>query len=221
MQNNTAPELSQVDCGKQICSGGSVQIVIASSCDGSLVKKVNLKEKKIVRYPVVNMWLGSRQLLAASLKLRKKKQHKRIRRRSVVSKGMPNIACLGDSMKEQLTSTSAAAPSETGECMSRRQKHAHASRSPNDDTQPSENHQVSGAATSATTDSANLSKLGPNSSMDQTKSNKNVDAKLGVSRTVSIRATDLMEATGQHISLEIHFFLLELKCIDVPSFLTC
>jgi ubiquitin carboxyl-terminal hydrolase 36/42 len=206
MPNNTAPECSQVDCGKQICSGGSVQVVIASSCDGSMVKKVSLKQKRIVRYPVLNMWLGSRHLLAASLKLRKKKKHKRIRGRSVVSKGMPNIACLGDSMKEQWTSTSAAAPSETGEFMSRRQKHARSSPSPNDDTRQSKNHQVSVAATSATTDSADLYKLGPNSSMDQTKSNKTVGAKLGVSRTANIRATDLMEATGQHISLQIHFF---------------
>jgi ubiquitin carboxyl-terminal hydrolase 36/42 len=199
-KSNIAPELSQVDGGKQICSGGSVQVVIASSCNGSMVKKVILKQKKLVRYPIVNMWLGSRQLLVASLKLGKKTKHKRTRRRSLVCNGMPNIACLGDSMNEQLTSTSATAPSETVECNSRRRKHAHATPSPKVDTQPSENRQkvagaCSGAGTGATTDSSDLLKLDPSSSMDQTQSKKNADAKLGVSRTVSIRAADLMEAT--------------------------
>jgi ubiquitin carboxyl-terminal hydrolase 36/42 len=203
MQNNTTPELSQVDGGKQICSGGSVQVVIACSCNGSMVKKVILKHKKLVRYPVVSMWLGSRQLLVSSMKLGKKTKHKGTRRRSLVCNGMPNIACLGDSMNEQLTSTSATAPSETVERNSRRRKHAHATPSPKVDTQPSVNRQkVAGACSGATNDSSDLLKFDPGSSMDQTQSKKNADTKLGVSRTVSIRAADLMEATGQHISLK-------------------
>lgn len=136
----------------------------------------------------------------ASLKLRKKTKHKRTRRCSLVCNGMPNTACLGDSMNEQLTSTSATAPSETVECNSRRWKHAHATPSPKVDNQPSENRQkvagaCSGAGTGATNDSSDLLKFDPSSSIDQTQSKKNADTKLGVSRTVSIRAVDLMEAT--------------------------
>ncbi|TVU12284.1 hypothetical protein EJB05_45920 [Eragrostis curvula] len=163
-KNNIPSELSRVD------SGGSVQIVVAGSCNGSMAKMAKLKSKKFVRYPVVNIRLGSRQLLVASLKLGKKTKHKRTGRRSVVCKAMSNIACLDDCINEQLTSTSATAPSGNVQ-------------------------KVAGAGTSATTESADLPKLGPSSSTDQTQSKKNVDAKLGDSRTVSVRARDLMEAT--------------------------
>ncbi|GJN29455.1 hypothetical protein PR202_gb17681 [Eleusine coracana subsp. coracana] len=191
-KNDSAPELSLVDSGKQICSGHSEQIVVASSCNDSKAKKVNLKPKKFVRYPVVNMWFGSRQLLVASLKLGKKTKHKRTKR-SVICKAVPNVACLGDSMNEQLASTSATAPSETLEHISRCQKHANTNPSPKDDTLPSENRQkvagaCSGAGTSGTTDTADLMKIGSSSSMDQTQPKKNVNA-------VGIRAMDLMEAT--------------------------
>ncbi|XP_062228278.1 ubiquitin carboxyl-terminal hydrolase 23-like isoform X2 [Phragmites australis] len=183
-QNNIAPGLSQVDCGRQICSGGSVQVAVADSCNGTIAKKANLKSK-FVRYPVVNMWLGSRQLLVASLKLGKKTKCKRTRRRS--------IACLGDSINEQSTSTSATVPSEAVECTSGRGKRAYASASP-EDRQKVLGACV-GAGTSSTFARADLSKLGPSTSADQTQSEIQVDAKLGVSQPVSIRATDLMEAT--------------------------
>ncbi|GJN00733.1 hypothetical protein PR202_ga17935 [Eleusine coracana subsp. coracana] len=217
-KNDSAPELSLVDSGKQICSGHSEQIVVASSCNDSKAKKVNLKPKKFVRYPVVNMWFGSRQLLVASLKLGKKTKHKRTKRRSVIGKAVPNVACLGDSMNEQLASTSATAPSETLEHISRRQKHANTNPSPKDDTLPSENRQkvagaCSGAGTSGTTDTADLMKIGSSSSMDQTQSKKNVNA-------VGIRAMDLMEATGQHISLLMQYSVMQLilTCNLLPCF---
>uniref|UniRef100_A0A0A9DUP7 Uncharacterized protein n=1 Tax=Arundo donax TaxID=35708 RepID=A0A0A9DUP7_ARUDO len=195
-QNNIASGLPQVNCGKQICAGGSVQVIVADSCNGSIARKANMKSKKVVRYPVVNMWLGSRQLLVASLKLGKKTKHKRTRRRSVVCKDMTNIACLGNGITEQLTSTSATAPSEAVQCTSDRGKCA----SREDDTQSSKDRQkvvgaCVGAGTSATFASADLPKLGPRSSADPIQSKKIVDAKLAVSQPVSIGATGLMEAT--------------------------
>ncbi|CAL5046447.1 unnamed protein product [Urochloa decumbens] len=199
-KNNTAPELAHVNCGQQISSGDSVQVAVASSCNGTTAKKVNLKSKKVVRYPVVNMWLGSRKLLVASLKPGKKTKHKRTRRRAVVSKGMTNISCLSDIMNEHLASTSTTAQSETVECTSGRRKRSHARSRAEDGTQTSKNKQkVAGACvgtgTSAPSANADIPKSGPSSSVDQTQSRKNVDAKLGAPQPVSIRASDLMEAT--------------------------
>ncbi|KAG2609925.1 hypothetical protein PVAP13_4KG076100 [Panicum virgatum] len=93
-QNKTAPEVAQVKCGQQISSGGSVQVAVAASCNGTTAQKANLKSKKFVRYPVVNMWLGSKKLLVASLKPGKKTKHKRTRRRLVDCKDVANISCL-------------------------------------------------------------------------------------------------------------------------------
>ncbi|CAN6202281.1 unnamed protein product [Urochloa humidicola] len=199
-ENNTAPELAHVDCGQQINSGDAVQVAVASSCNDTTAKKVNLKSKKFVRYPVVNMWLGSRKLLVASLKPGKKTKHKRTRRHAVVCKDMTNISCLGDSVNEHLASTSATAQSETVECTSGRRKRSHASARAEDGTQSSKNKQkVAGACvgtdTSATSANADIPKSGPSSSVDQTQSGKNVDEKLGAPQPVSIRASDLMEAT--------------------------
>ncbi|KAJ1258316.1 hypothetical protein BS78_10G066300 [Paspalum vaginatum] len=191
-QNNTAPRAAQIGCGTQISSGGSVQAAVAASCNGTTAKKVNLKSKKFVRSPVVNIWLGSRQLLVASLKAGKKAKHKRSRRRAIVCKDVANISCLGDSMCEQLTSTSATARSENIECTSSHRKRSHASARPKDDTQTSKIKQkVDGPCTAA-----DIPKSGPSSSaVDQTESREDVDAKLGATQPVSIRVTDLKEAT--------------------------
>lgn len=190
IQNNTAPVIAQADCGVEISSGGIMQVAVAASCNGTTVKKVNLKSKKLVRYPVVNMWLGSRQLLFASRKAGKKAKHKRSRtiRRVVACKDAANISCLN----EQLTSTSATACSETVESTSSRRKRPHASARSKDDTQSSKNKQkvdgvCVGAGTSAPSGSAGVPKSDPSAS---------VDAKLVAAQPVSIRATDLMEATG-------------------------
>ncbi|KAF8698006.1 hypothetical protein HU200_035511 [Digitaria exilis] len=201
IQENTAPGLVQVDCGKQISSGGSMQAVVAASCNGTAAKKVNLKSKKFVRYPVVNMWLGSKKLLVASLKPGKKTKHKRTRRRAMVCTGVASISCIGDSMNEQLASTSATAQSETVEFTSGHQKRSHASAMPKDDPQSSQNKQkVDGAFvgtdTSAPTANADILKSGPNASGNQAQSRENEDAKLGAPRPVSICASDLMDATG-------------------------
>nr|CAB3469610.1 unnamed protein product [Digitaria exilis] len=118
IQENTAPGLVQVDCGKQISSGGSMQAVVAASCNGTVAKK----------------------------------------------------------------------------------KRSHASAMPKDDPQSSQNKQkVDGAFvgtdTSAPTANADILKSGPNATGNQAQSGENEDAKLGAPRPVSIRASDLMDAT--------------------------
>lgn len=178
-----------------------MQAVVAASCNGTAAKKVNLKSKKFVRYPVVNMWLGSKKLLVASLKPGKKTKHKRTRRRAMVCTGVASISCIGDSMNEQLASTSATAQSETVEFTSGHQKRSHASAMPKDDPQSSQNKQkVDGAFvgtdTSAPTANADILKSGPNATGNQAQSGENEDAKLGAPRPVSICASDLMDATG-------------------------
>lgn len=158
---------------------------MSASCNGTTAKKVK-KSKKFVRYPVVNMWLGSRQLLVASLKPGKKAKHKRSRtiRRVVACKDVATI-----SLNEQLTSTSATACSKTVECTSSHRKRSQRSK---DDTQSSKNKRkvdgtCVGAGTSAPSGSADIPKSDPSSS---------TDAKLVATQPVSIHATDLMEATG-------------------------
>ncbi|KAL6606067.1 hypothetical protein ACP70R_041720 [Stipagrostis hirtigluma subsp. patula] len=196
-QNNAAPGLAQVDCGKQVSAGGSVRVAMVDSCNGGVAKKLNLKSKRFVRYPVLNMWLGSRQLFVASLKLGKKTKHKRVRRHSVVCKDMAGMVCLEDSINERLTSTLATVTSEIVECTSGRCKGENAGASPKDVIKSSRKRKMVdgtcvGAGTSATL-ATDLPKFSPSSSADQTQQ-KSVDAKLGVPQPVSIRATDLVEA---------------------------
>ncbi|KAL6861915.1 hypothetical protein ACP4OV_017615 [Aristida adscensionis] len=190
-ENGIASGVVQVNSGKQKCSGDVQAIKVDSSCNGRIAKKLNSKPKKFVRYPVVNMWLGSRQLLVASLKIGKKVKHKRARRRSLVCKDMAN---LGDSMNEQLTSTS-----ESVECTSGWRKDANANTSLKEGVaQSSKSMKVDGtcvaSGTNETPITADLPKLSPSSSADPTQPRKNVDAKLGATQPVNIRATDLMEA---------------------------
>lgn len=188
VQSNTAPGLVQADCGVEISSGDITQVAVTAACNGTTAKKVKSKSKKFVRYPIVNMWLGSRQLLVASLKPGKKAKHKRSRRRIVACKDVADMSCLN----EQLTSTSAIAPSETVKCTSGRRKRAHANAGSKNDTQCSKNKQkvdgaCVGAGTSAPSGSADIPKSDPSSS---------VDAKFVATQPVSICVTDLREASG-------------------------
>lgn len=165
-----------------------MHVAVSASCNGTTEKKVNSKSKKFVRYPVVNMWLGSRHLKPG--KKANRKRSKMIRR-VVACKDAANLSCLS----EQLTSTSSTACSETVECTSSHQKRSHASARSKDDAQSSQNKQKVdgarvGAGTSAPSCSAGVPKSDPNPS---------TDAKLVATQPASIRATDLMEATGQLI----------------------
>lgn len=183
-QNNTAPVIAQADCGVEISSGVIMHVAVSASCNGTTEKKVNSKSKKFVRYPVVNMWLGSRHLKPG--KKANRKRSKMIRR-VVACKDAANLSCLS----EQLTSTSSTACSETVECTSSHQKRSHASARSKDDAQSSQNKQKVdgarvGAGTSAPSCSAGVPKSDPNSS---------TDAKVVATQPASIRATDLMEAT--------------------------
>uniref|UniRef100_A0A0D9WMM9 Ubiquitin carboxyl-terminal hydrolase n=1 Tax=Leersia perrieri TaxID=77586 RepID=A0A0D9WMM9_9ORYZ len=202
--NNIVSGLKQVNSGKQTNSEDSMKAVAADSCN-FIVKRVDLKSKKLVRYPVMNMWLRPRQLLVGSFKSQKKKKHNRTSRRQRVCEDMANVDCSGNNTCEQQPSTSATVSSETLECSPRGQKRAYDSASPKNDDQKQKNkQQVIGAGTgsgdkentiSETITSAKLPMLGPSSSENQKHLRNNADAKLGVAQNFSILTRDLTEVT--------------------------
>ncbi|XP_044959667.1 ubiquitin carboxyl-terminal hydrolase 23 [Hordeum vulgare subsp. vulgare] len=191
------PGLEQVDVGKQISSQVSTKVVPGDSCNGRMTKRVDSKSKKLVRYPVIKLWLRPRQL---PLKQQKKK-HKRTKKHAIV-KDTASVDCSGDNSSEQQTSTSATVPPKTAECTSRKRKHSHASVSSENDTKAfKDSQQVVGASSagagdhnmdtrnskSGTSASTGLPKLGSSSSANQAHSRNNVDAK----RQVVIHTEDL------------------------------
>ncbi|KAG8077135.1 hypothetical protein GUJ93_ZPchr0006g41836 [Zizania palustris] len=198
-KNNIVSGLGQINFRKQTCSQVSTKVVAADSCNGSIAKKVVLKSKKLVRYPIMNMWLGPRQLLLGSLKVQKKRKHNRTRRPSVIREDVASIACPGNSTSEQQTSTSA-----TAQCTPRGRKRAYDSSPKNDYQNLKYKQQVVGPyastseltldkrnITSSTVSSAERLKLGTCSSANQ----KNEHAKLGVPQHFSVRTMDLTEIT--------------------------
>ncbi|CAN6252961.1 unnamed protein product [Urochloa humidicola] len=88
------------DCAQVISSENPVQVVDKDPCHGSLHKDIKIKSKKHVSSPIVNFCFGSKQLLLASLKPRKRRKHKRARRRSTSDANAESIA------DDQQTSTS-------------------------------------------------------------------------------------------------------------------
>ena len=102
-----------------MCSENFVQVVDKGPCHGSQHKNIKIKSKKHVNYPVVNFYFGSKQLLLASLKPRKKRKHKRTRRRSKSDVNPESIA------NDQQTSTSETVLSSGISCKSQRRKHSH------------------------------------------------------------------------------------------------
>ncbi|CAO2047182.1 unnamed protein product [Urochloa humidicola] len=88
------------DCAQVISSENPVQVVDKDPCHGSLHKNIKIKSKKHVSSPIVNFCFGSKQLLLASLKPRKRRKHKRARRRSTSDANAESIA------DDQQTSTS-------------------------------------------------------------------------------------------------------------------
>uniref|UniRef100_A0A0D9VM48 USP domain-containing protein n=1 Tax=Leersia perrieri TaxID=77586 RepID=A0A0D9VM48_9ORYZ len=73
-----------------ICSEDSAQLVDKDPGNGKMHKKMNLKSKRQVKYPV-SMFFGHRQLLLASVKLHKKRKHKRSKRRHALSVDIESI----------------------------------------------------------------------------------------------------------------------------------
>jgi ubiquitin carboxyl-terminal hydrolase 36/42 len=205
-KKSIVPGLEIVDAGKQNCSEASMKMVTSDSCNGIMAKRVDLKSKKIVRYPVMNLWLGPRQLLLGSLKLQKKRKHKS-KRQSLVCKNMANVDSLVDNTNEQQASTSANVLPETVECSPRKRKRSYASVTSESNTQSFEDRQqvvgASGAGTggdhnmdstngkSATFAIAEHPKFGSTSSANKVHSRNNIDAKMGVSQHVGIFTKDL------------------------------
>ncbi|KAF0901947.1 hypothetical protein E2562_011781 [Oryza meyeriana var. granulata] len=203
-KNNMVSGLEQVNYRKQTSSEVPMKVVAADSCNGSTVKRVDLKSKKLVRYPVMNIWLRPRH---SSLKAQKKRKHNKTIRRPLVSEDMANVACSGNNTSEQQPSTSASVSFETVKCTSRGQKRAYDSASPENDNQKQKNkQQVVGADTgsgelnldkrnvvSETVASAELLRSGPSSSANQKHLRNNVDTKFGVPQHFSILTRDLSE----------------------------
>ncbi|KAM0918434.1 hypothetical protein ACQ4PT_008968 [Festuca glaucescens] len=189
----------------KISSGVSMKVVAADSCNSIMTKR-----KKLVRYPVVNLRLGPRQLLLGSLKLQKKKKHKRAKRKPVVCKDMASVLCSGDKTDNQQASTSSTPTMlpKPAECTSRKRKHSNASVSSENDTQAlKDTQQFVGTSCasdgdhnidirnrkSATFASAELPKLDSSSSANQAHPRNNIDAKKGaISQHAGILTKDLM-----------------------------
>jgi hypothetical protein len=208
--NFIVPGIEQVDVVKQISSGVPMKVVAADSCNGVMTRR-----KKLVRYPVVNLRLGPRQLLLGSLKLQNKKKHKRTKRKPVVCKDMASVLCSGDKTDDQQASTSSPAtmPPKPAECTSRKRKHSNASVSSENDNQAFKDMQQSVGTIcadagdhnidirnrkSATFSSAELPKLDSSSSANQAHPRNTIDAKKGAtSQHIGILTKDLMaEVTG-------------------------
>ncbi|XP_062220580.1 uncharacterized protein LOC133919988 isoform X2 [Phragmites australis] len=115
------------DCAQAICSEDSVQVLDKGPCDGSLHRKMEIKSKKHVKYPVVNLFFGSKRLLFTSLKPHKKRKHKKTKRRSGSSMDIESIA------NDQQTSTSETVL--TGGCKSHRWKRSRNTASSEDGVQ--------------------------------------------------------------------------------------
>ncbi|KAF7094133.1 hypothetical protein CFC21_096470 [Triticum aestivum] len=181
------PGLEQVDVGKQISSQVSTKVVPGDSCNGRMTKRVDSKSKKLVRYPLMKLWLRPRQL---SLKQQKKK-HKKTKKRV---KDTASVDCSGDNSSEQQTSTSATVPPKTAGSTSRKRKHAHASASSENGTQVfKDSQQVVGASSAGAGDHNMDARNGKSqTSANQANSRNNVDAKRGAaSQQVVIRTEDL------------------------------
>uniref|UniRef100_A0A0E0L8P6 Ubiquitin carboxyl-terminal hydrolase n=1 Tax=Oryza punctata TaxID=4537 RepID=A0A0E0L8P6_ORYPU len=192
-ENNIVSGLEQVNLRKQTSSEVSMKVVSADSCNS---KRVDLKSKKLVRYPVMNMWLGPRQVMLGSLKVQKKKKHNRTRRQSVVFEDMANATCSGNNTSEQQASTSTTVSSETVQCTPRGRKRAYDSDSPkNNNLKQNKQEQNKQEVVGADTGSAELLKFGPGSSSNQKHLRNNVNAKLGVPQHFSVLTRDLTEVT--------------------------
>jgi ubiquitin carboxyl-terminal hydrolase 36/42 len=208
--NIIVPGIEQVDAVKQISSEVFMKVVAADSCNGRMAKGSKLK--KLMRNQVVNLRLGPRQLLLGSLKLQKKKKHKRTKR-------MASVCFSGDNTNDQQASTSSSStttttmPPKNVECTSRKRKHSSASANSENDTQALKDiQQVVGTSCAGVGDhnidiknkksanfaSANLPELDSSSSANQAQSRKNIEAKkVATSQHVGILTRDLMaEVTG-------------------------
>uniref|UniRef100_J3MBV8 Ubiquitin carboxyl-terminal hydrolase n=1 Tax=Oryza brachyantha TaxID=4533 RepID=J3MBV8_ORYBR len=210
-KNNIVSELEQDNSRKQASSEVSMKVVADDSCNVCIMKRVDLKSKKLVRYPVMNMWLRPRQLLLHSAKVQKKRKHNRTSRRwPAVCEDMANVASSGPSgnTSEQQPSTSATVPSETVQCTLRGWKRSYDSATPKnyDQLQTSEQQVVGTVARSdklnldkrnsisESVTTAELLKLGPSSSANQKYSRNNADATLGAPQHFSV-TRELTEVT--------------------------
>uniref|UniRef100_A0A0E0CSH6 USP domain-containing protein n=1 Tax=Oryza meridionalis TaxID=40149 RepID=A0A0E0CSH6_9ORYZ len=132
------PLAEQVKSEKQICPGISTplicsedttQLIDKDTGSGKLNKKMNCKSKRQVKYPAVRMFFGPKKLLLASVKLHKKRKHRRSKKHHALSVHIESI------ITDQQTSTSETVFSKIISHKSRGQKRSCASTSSEDGTQ--------------------------------------------------------------------------------------
>ncbi|XP_062221710.1 ubiquitin carboxyl-terminal hydrolase 23-like isoform X3 [Phragmites australis] len=132
-ENKISEDSAQVvcseDCAQAMCSEDSVQVLDKYPCHGNLHKNMKIKSKKHVKYPVVNLFFGSKQLLLASLKVRKKRKQRRTKKQSRSSMDIESIA------NDQQTSTSETVLTSGISCKSYRRKRSHNTASSEDGAQ--------------------------------------------------------------------------------------
>ncbi|XP_015627622.1 ubiquitin carboxyl-terminal hydrolase 23 isoform X1 [Oryza sativa Japonica Group] len=171
-----------------ICSEDTTQLIDKDTGSGKLNKKMNCKSKRQVKYPAVRMFFGPKQLLLASVKLHKKRKHKRSKKHHALSVHIESI------ITDQQTSTSETVFSKIISHKSRGQKRSCASASSEDGTQlfnkkqhiegttnsvPMDNNDTklaSADSNDAKLASAELPSSCTNSLVNQTDSRNNVNA---------------------------------------------
>uniref|UniRef100_A0A0E0K697 USP domain-containing protein n=1 Tax=Oryza punctata TaxID=4537 RepID=A0A0E0K697_ORYPU len=181
------PLAEQVKSEKQICPGisttlicseDSVQLIDKDTCSGKLNKKMNCKSKRQMKYPAVRMFFGPKQLLLASVKLQKKRKHKRSKKHRAHSVHIESI------ITDQQTSTSETIFSKIISHKSRGQKRSCSSASSEDGTQLFNKKQHIEGTTNSVPIGSNDAKLASaelpssctNSVVNQTDSRNNVYA---------------------------------------------
>jgi ubiquitin carboxyl-terminal hydrolase 36/42 len=114
------------DSAQLISSEDSVLVLNKELCNGNLQRDMGIKSTKHLKRPVVNLFFGSKQLLLGSLKPRKRRKHKRIKRQLKSSIDAESIAT------DQQTSTSETVHAQGTSFASRRQKRSRNSASSED-----------------------------------------------------------------------------------------
>lgn len=114
------------DCAQVMCSEDSLLVLNKEPCHGNLLRDKAIKSRKHLKYPVGNLFFGSKKLFLGSLKPHKKWKHKRIKRKLRSSMDAESIA------SDQLTSTSKTVHPEGTSC---RRKRSHYAASSADDVE--------------------------------------------------------------------------------------
>ncbi|KAF0931088.1 hypothetical protein E2562_002452 [Oryza meyeriana var. granulata] len=142
-EKQICPEISSTS----VCSENSVKLLDKDPGNGKLHKKMNFKSKRQVKYPVLSLFFGPKQLLLSSVKLHKKRKHKRSKRCRALPVHIESITT------DQKTSTSETVFSKIISHKSLGQKRSCAGASSEDGTQFNKKQHIEGATNSVPMDS--------------------------------------------------------------------